>query len=608
MMGVRVRSVAVHAAACAIACASAVLLAPPVGAASASPSPLTQGPALPCLVEPQTNDRCPLWVSSPYRQPAGQDWLGPPGFRIGFPDGRLAASSPDGSLIYAVGTVASGVTYACSVLGTTASVPGEDIVVVAVSVNDGSTRWQRIIGPLGADTEAAGVAIAASPDGSRVFVVGSAAPPCQAAHEVTAAVDSATGGVDWLDELPSADLVASLGTTLAVSPDGRHLYVAGSGYVGPHPTHATGYVRALSADNGAQVWRVYAGSGWTSADAVALTPKGTTQVIAGFDDHAFAGAPVPIDEVVGTDVVDYNASTGALRWFHHDVVDGAGGITDIAAAPDGSRVFTLTCDRNAATGQNASRTVAFASAGGGRLWELDYPGQNNTACPSNGGNLLVSPDGSRIYQAVIALAPSPPLTDRLSSDAGAVVTLAADAATGSVEWQTVFQQVSAEGSVLTEASDGGAIYMAAQDGSCGNCIPPPQFVTVSYDPRTGTQRWQAEYGNAISAARAVVAPSGRDRIIVVGDEDQCGPDNLNTAVQAEAIVAIAYDGPGAQPGTPGVGGLARADAVNCQLPLTAPVASRSGAALPPAVVAILVAVGVTARAHRRRVRERVRTV
>ena len=195
------------------------------------------------------------------------------------------------------------------------------------------------------------------------------------------------------------------------------------------------------------------------------------------------------------------------------------------------------------------------------MWEADYTDAGQLACPSGAGNLVVSPDGRRVFVSVVQQAPSPGPADAAANNTSAVATLAYDAATGAATWQSLYQQTPEDSSQLDVAPDGSAIYVAAEHGLCSDCAPPPQFVTVAYDTTDGRQKWQAVYGNAYSAARALVAMPGTGRVVVLGEEEQCGVLDLSSP-QAQAIVAVAYE-PGGAASLPGIGGSAPPAAANC---------------------------------------------
>ena len=495
-------------------------------------------PAAPCVSTPQLG-RCPAWVSAAYQAPANQDWLGPAGSVTGSPDGRTVVADPAGTAIYAVATVRTGASFRCTAGTTQVSEPGQDVAVLAWSAADGSLLWQRIEGPFGADVVAEGAGIVVAADGSRVFATGFAAAPCQPLHEVTIGLDARTGADDWVAQVPDAELSSSMGNLVAAGAAGD-LYVAGTGYAGPHPTTSAGYVRRLDQATGDELWRTDGVDG-TTGSALALDTA-TGEVFGGYQDHALVGSPIPSDEHVGTDLVAYDGRSGAALWSVHDMIGGGGGITDVGVAPDGSRVYTLTCDDNEVAQVSTTRTRALTASRGAPLWESDYAGPGGSSCPSNGGNLVVTPDGSRVVEATTALAgPSAvPGVGSASTGSQMPVTLAYDSASGAPLWQAAYQQTPADTTVLAGATDGSAVYLAARNLNCNTCGAPPQFTTVAYATAGGAQQWQALFGNAGSEARGVVAVPGSGRVVVAGDEDQCGVLD-ETSPQSQAVVAVAYD-------------------------------------------------------------------
>lgn len=569
---------------------------------------VSTGTPLPCAVVHQTNDQCPVWVSTPYQQPDGllsSDWVGPDSFQDGAPLGRLAATSPDGSRVFTVGTVQAGGPYACTLAGQQVSVTGYDIAGLAYSVDDGSLAWQKIQGPLGSETEVLGNAIAAST--SRVYITGLAAAPCGAAHEVTIALDAVTGQVAWVEAIPATDWPASDGLAVTSSPDGRIVYVVGTAYLGPNSPSSTAYVRALDEATGSELWRAV-DTGYTAGKTLSISPDGST-VTAGYDDET-VDPTTSVRETIGSTVTTYDAHSGHALWSQSTPVPGQGGVTDVAYAPNGSRIFTLTCDSSGG-GFNSFDSRAYSATNGTELWEAQYGGSSQaiSACPDNGGSLVVSPDGTRLYETGNTAATSQSASDTASNDIDAVVTLAYDSTNGKQQWTAVFNQNPERASVIALSPDGGTVYVAAQFGSdclsASGCIPPPQFTTLGYAATSGTELWQAQYGNPISAARAIVTTPGSGRVVVIGDEDQCGVGNSARNL-GQGILAIAYN-PSVLPATlPGMGTPAPADAVNCAVVATGPAANAPEG--PPLIFLLLGATvigtvgGLTRRRRRRLLR------
>src|SRR5215472_1510861 len=155
----------------------------------------------------------------------------------------------------------------------------------------GAPLWVcRYDGPAG--SYSGGSAIAVSPDGSAVFVTGTSARTGHrghniAAHYVTVGYDSATGRQLWTRLFRG--LGDSAAVAIAVSPDGRIVFVTGSS------VSATGrddYATiAYSASTGRQLWlRRYSWPlGYAVAMALVVSPDGTTVFVTGYNDGFLTG-------------------------------------------------------------------------------------------------------------------------------------------------------------------------------------------------------------------------------------------------------------------------------------------------------------------------------
>jgi len=165
------------------------------------------------------------------------------------------AVGPDGGRVFVTG----------SSLG---SGTGLDYATVAYSAT-GARLWvRRYDGPAHSDDVARGVSV--SPDGSAVYVTGSAHfRPGAGTDYATVGYDAATGHVDWIARLRGEPGRNDVARALAASPDGRFVYVTGTAV--RHGFHADFATEALEAATGRSVWtRWYAGSGDWIDDAVAL--------------------------------------------------------------------------------------------------------------------------------------------------------------------------------------------------------------------------------------------------------------------------------------------------------------------------------------------------
>jgi DNA-binding beta-propeller fold protein YncE len=182
---------------------------------------------------------------------------GPAGFRE-YGGATALAFSPDGRTVFVTGDVHSPGTPS-----------GTGYATIAYRAADGTQLWAVTGGPLASTGGAAAVAV--SPDGRTVFVTG---------HD-TVAYRATTGAQLWAS--PSLD--GGYATALAVSPDGRKVFVTGPAFEpgsgsGRRPFTAV----AFGAATGTRLWvnrylgpRSLGGAG----QSVAVSPGGRRVFVAG---------------------------------------------------------------------------------------------------------------------------------------------------------------------------------------------------------------------------------------------------------------------------------------------------------------------------------------
>jgi WD40 repeat protein len=120
----------------------------------------------------------------------------------------------------------------------------------ALSAATGAQQWQATY--RGPDSGAGTTAIALSPDGSAVYVTGSAKQASGLNEYATIGYDAATGHQLWLANYSTAN-VNDNATSLAVSQDGSTVYVTGTSIAGTN-TPADYATVAYNATSGAQLW------------------------------------------------------------------------------------------------------------------------------------------------------------------------------------------------------------------------------------------------------------------------------------------------------------------------------------------------------------------
>jgi DNA-binding beta-propeller fold protein YncE len=152
---------------------------------------------------------------------------------------------------------------------------------IAYDTLTGARRWAaRSHDPDHAANEATSSAV--SPDGTAVFVTGFNNYYDLAHHFTTIAYDTSDGHLLWR-RFYAADIDSASAYSIAVSPDGNRVVVAGDGYF--TDSSSADYVTiAYDAGTGAQVWRArYDGPQhfYDSARAVAIDPTGSRVFVTG---------------------------------------------------------------------------------------------------------------------------------------------------------------------------------------------------------------------------------------------------------------------------------------------------------------------------------------
>jgi DNA-binding beta-propeller fold protein YncE len=297
------------------------------------------------------------------------------------------AASPDGAAVYVTG-------YS---LGITS---GDDYATVAYNTSTGARLWlARYNGPANGDDRASSVTV--SPDGATVYVTGTSRTAA-GTDAATIAYSAASGVQLWVARYNSFGYGAA--SSVAVSPDGGRVYITGISLGGPGGGADYGTV-AYDAASGAQLWAALWGG--NSGDhnyptGLAVSPDGKRVYVTGGD-----GETNSTTGAYGT--VAYNAATGAQLWASQ--YDGPTGFRDVAAAlavsPDGARVYVTGTTSNNDVSNNYG-TLAYNAATGARLWIARYKGPGGD---DEASSLAVSPNGKRVFVAGASRAAPYPSTN-----------------------------------------------------------------------------------------------------------------------------------------------------------------------------------------------------
>ncbi len=254
---------------------------------------------------------------------------------------------------------------------------------VAYRASDGLQRWSAQYAGGTGDNRA--YAIAASPDGSTVFVTGPSDRHRGRTDYATVAYDAATGSQLWVSlyDGPSHDY--DIAQAIAVSPDGTKVFVAGNSE-GRHGLKYDYGTVAYDAQTGRTLWtKRYTGPPHSvnDATAVAVSPDGSAVFVTG-DSAPEAGADIV--------TVAYDASSGAVLWSaRYKGPMREGDAVAVVATPD--VVFVAGSEQNA-DASTAFVTLAYDPATGREQWaNLDV----GLGASSAAAAAAVSPNGSTIY-------------------------------------------------------------------------------------------------------------------------------------------------------------------------------------------------------------------
>jgi hypothetical protein len=404
-------------------------------------------------------------------------------------------------LIIAFALVAAGFTPAVAAVAGTASAaaarPAPHGVAAPASGGAGGSRlWvQRFTSGTGREASASSVVV--SPDRSIVYVTGeSNQVPLHAPAITTVAYDAITGAQLWQASYEGPPHHAGGPPSLAISPGGARLFVAGAIHLPRHGVHFV--VLAYNAKNGSLLWSTISQEGTELAQVQPVAATATQVFVTGSSNNRLG--PVYLTEA-------FDAITGNLDWtatapfpaflnFHN---------TCIAVSPDGSAVFVA----------GGLGIIAFRTSDGSVLWKDRYKRRWGRTAAS----MAVSRDGSAVFVTGQARSRTVPPQ---------FLTSAYNAATGAQLWQARYRGMKSAmpGSRSVAISpDGTRVFVtgSAFDVKCCNL----HMVTIAYAATTGARVWTATYfGPGISAAAGtVVADPNGSEVFVSGDVEKTGSGN-----------------------------------------------------------------------------------
>ena len=211
-----------------------------------------------------------------------------------------------------------------------------DYATVAYNTATGRQLWvSRYNGH--ANGAEAGRSVAVSPDGSRVFVTGASQGMTSNYDYATVAYNAATGAPLWTKRYNGPANGSDKAAAAAVRPDGGTVYVTGT-CSGSRSDLATIAYRAAT---GSAIWvRRYGGALDDLANSLAVSPDGSSVFVAGSTTtHADGGDTDEFDLVVA-----YQAAMGVQRWVNVGPPGSLDRAEAVAVSPDSSTVYATGVD------------------------------------------------------------------------------------------------------------------------------------------------------------------------------------------------------------------------------------------------------------------------
>jgi DNA-binding beta-propeller fold protein YncE len=463
--------------------------------ASGAPADATPG----CAV-PLRDDRCEAWVSARFDGPGqGHDRIGP-----GTSAEGSTTLSPDGETVFVA--VTSDVAPSSPI--------DFDTSVLAYDTRSGAQRWR---------TDYAGPArhayaqwVVASPDGTRVYVGTDLNDAGGAAGAVVLALDAATGAQLWSTML---DTDSTEEVEIVARGAGDRLLISRHRGLDNQPVGME--VLALDVtDAGASVaWeaRWQGSTPWGSTGGrLAVSPDGRRLFLGG-GENAEDGLRNNFATIA------YDVDTGERLWevleprIHPEGFFDTNGVSGLAVSPDGATVYSLGFDPKSKSNQisDLSRSTsaillqAYDAVTGERRWQTRYLGADGLGFFFNlfDRPLDLSFDGRHL--AVVSETPH-----GMPYSMGYTAVLF-DPATGEARWsvsdgEPIGAMTGYVGyySQVAFASDGASVIVTDRRGHHQTM----RAITTSFAAADGARRWSAQYttgstyprGLAVTPTRVVI--------------------------------------------------------------------------------------------------------
>jgi hypothetical protein len=307
-------------------------------------------------------------------------------------------------------------------------------------------------------------------------------------------------------------------TSLALSPDGRTVFVTGE--QGGLESSTVAY----DARTGTRLWAVHHGA--------VIFP-----IVAANGSHVFVTGLAVEGSVFFTVALD--SGTGAVRWTrrHHGPPGSGDAPSGIALSPDGQNVF-VTGSLTLTSGRVKEDTVAYRTHDGATVWSARWDGPTENDLSAR----IVAGD-TRVFVATT--------NDEGGARGRDYATLAYDAATGAPLWTRLY-----DGSADWDATagvalgpHGASVFVTGQSWKADEA----DFVTIGYRASDGSPLWTSRYAGpraGYDTPVAITTSPDRAELYVTGLSSGVAgvglPDYATVAldtVTGTQLWASRYDGP-----------------------------------------------------------------
>jgi WD40 repeat protein len=280
--------------------------------------------------------------------------------------------SPDGSRVFVTGSTTTGPSQ-------------DDFATIAYDANTGHQLWLRTFDDADHLLDG-GERLAVAPDGSSVFVTGHI-DGSTVVQTATVAYDAATGRKLWVQRY--AGLQYASPAAIAASPDGSSVFLlANTSGGGQNFTFATVKYAAATGDI---LWqrRYHSAGNDDIPTSLAVSPDGARVFSAGSSFRASTGG-------IDYTTISYDAATGARGWVRHynGPGDAYDAITSVDVSPGGTRLYVGGLSYGS-TSDGDYGTIAYDTATGATEWTRRFNGAANSE--DRAVSVVADPDGSKVF-------------------------------------------------------------------------------------------------------------------------------------------------------------------------------------------------------------------